>query len=98
MFARVTTIQGSPENAERGIETYRAALAQFREMDGNKGAFLLVDRESGKAVGTTLWQDEAAMSESRERANEVRKDAADQAGGDVQSVEEFEVAVWEPAA
>lgn len=96
MFARATTIQGRPENVEEGIARYREALSQFREMSGNQGAFLLVDRSSGKAVGITLWDSEQSVTESRERANELRERAAEEAQGDIQSVEEYEVAVWEP--
>jgi heme-degrading monooxygenase HmoA len=98
MFARATTIAGSPEDVDEGIEQYRRVLSVFREISGNRGAFLLVDRGSGKALGVTLWSDEQAMAESRERANELRQQAVSETGGDIQSVEEFEVAVWEPAS
>ena len=98
MFARATTIAGNPDTVDAGIEEYRRVLSAFSEIPGNQGAFLLVDRSSGKALGVTLWDDERSMSESRERANELRQQATSATGGDVQSVEEFEVAVWEPAA
>lgn len=98
MFARATTIQASPETVGDGIEEYRRVLASFRDISGNQGAFLLVDRGSGKALGVTLWDDEQSMEESRERANELRQQATSTTGGDIRSVEEFEVAVWEPAS
>lgn len=98
MFARVTTIQGSAEDIEVGIAQYREALSQFRQIDGNKGAFLFVDRSSGQAIGTTLWDSEQAIADSREQATQLRQRAVDEAGAEVQSVEEYEVPVWEPAA
>ena len=98
MFARVTTIQGSPENIDEAITQYRETLLQFREMEGNKGASLLVERSSGKAIGTTLWESEQAMTDSRERADQLRQRAAEEAQSQIESVDEYEVAVWEPGA
>jgi heme-degrading monooxygenase HmoA len=98
LFARVSTIQGSAENLDEEIENYRNALSQLREVDGNEGAFLLVDRGSGKVIGTTLWDSEQSMADSREWASQIRQRAAEQSGAEIQSVEEYEVAVWEPAA
>lgn len=95
MFARVTTIRGDADRVDEGIARYRDALSEFRSMGGNEGAFLLVDRSSGKAVGCTLWANEQAMSETREQANRLREQAADEAGGQIESVEEYEVAVWD---
>ena len=95
MHARATTLRTSPEAAEQAIEQYRQALSTFREMDGNRGAFLLVDRNSGKGIGVTLWENEQAVADSREQANQLRQQAAQQAGGQIQSVEEYEVAVWD---
>jgi heme-degrading monooxygenase HmoA len=98
VFARVSTIQGSPENIDEAIAQYREALSQFRDIAGNKGAFLLVDRDTGKAIGMTIWDSEQSMSDSREQATQLRERATDEAGSQIQSVEEYEVAVSEPGA
>lgn len=95
MHARATTLRTSPEAAEQAIEQYRQALSTFREMDGNRGAFLLVDRNSGKGIGVTLWDDEQAMTHSREQAEQIRQQAAQQAQGQIESVDEYEIAVWD---
>ncbi len=95
MFARATTLQASPEVAEGAVEQYREALSRFRAIPGNRGAFLLIDRDSSKGIGVTLWESEQAMVESREQANQLREQAARQAQGQVLSVEEYEVAVWD---
>lgn len=94
MYARATTLQASPERAEEGIAHYQAGLSAFREIAGNRGAFLLVDRSSGKGIGVTLWTSEEAMQASRQRADELRRQAGEQAGGEIISVDEYEVAVW----
>jgi quinol monooxygenase YgiN len=96
MHARVTTISGSPEQAEQGIANFRDnVIPTIKEMGGN-GGVLLIDRASGKAMAITLWEDEAAMRASEERANELRRAASEELGAAEQpDVERYEVAVFE---
>jgi heme-degrading monooxygenase HmoA len=95
MHARMTRLQGPADQIDEGIQQYRDTLSQFADIEGNRGAVLLVDRESGTAVGITLWESEGAVTESRERANQLRGEAADNVGASIEAVEEYEVAVWE---
>ena len=95
MHARATTLRASRENADAAIEQYRQALSSFRAIPGNQGAFLLVDRNNGKGIGVTLWENEQAMIDSRQQADQLRQRAAEQAQGQIQSVDEYEVAVWD---
>jgi hypothetical protein len=63
---------------------------------GGHGGVLLIDRASGKAMAMTLWEDEAAMRASEERANELRRAASEELGAAEQpDVERYEVAVFE---
>ena len=95
MHARVTTISGSPDNADAGIANFRDNVVPYAKSEG-KGAILLVDRESGKAIAVTLWDDEDAMRASEESANALRADAAQQMGaGQQPTVERYEVAIFE---
>jgi hypothetical protein len=97
MHARVTMITGgSPDQAEQGIASFRDnALPGVKEL-GARGGMLLIDRQSGEGMAITLWDDEAAMRTSEERANELRS-AAMQALGSTEEprVERYEVAVFE---
>ncbi len=95
MHARLTRLEGPAERIEEAVPRYREALENFRDMDGNRGAFLLVDRGSGTAVGVTLWESEDAVGQSRERANQLREQAAQDVDAGIRAVEEYEVAVWE---
>ena len=95
MHARATTIRVGQNVADEAIDQYRDALATFRAIDGNRGAFLLVDRVSGRGIGVTLWESEQAMVDSREQAEQLRQQAAEQAEGEIESVIEYEVAVWD---
>jgi len=95
MYARVTTISGSPAQADAGIENFRANVVPFTREQG-KGAILLIDRQGGEAIAITLWEDEAAMRASEESANSVRAQAADKMGAaQAPTIGRYEVAVFE---
>jgi heme-degrading monooxygenase HmoA len=95
MHARVTTISGSPADADAGIDNFRANVVPFTREQG-RGAILLVDRQSGEAISITLWEDEQAMRASEESANALRADAAGQMGAaQAPEVARYEVAVFE---
>ena len=95
MHARVTTLTVPSEQQDGAVKSYSDAITLFRDMPGNRGAFLFIDRNAGSGVGVTLWESEQAMVESRERAKELRQKAAASASGEIVSVNEYEVAVWE---
>ena len=95
MHARVTTISGSPSEADAGIDNFRANVVPFAREQG-KGAILLVDRQSGEAIAITLWHDEEAMRASEESANSLRAQAADEMGArQTPTIGRYEVAIFE---
>jgi len=95
MHARVSTLAGSPTDADAGIDNFRTNVVPFTR-DHGKGAILLIDRESGEAIAITLWEDEDAMRASEESANALRAGAAEQMGAtQAPTVGRYEVAVFE---
>ena len=69
-------------------------LPRWKEIDGFKGFTLLVDRSSGKVVGTTYWESEQAMQASEDQVAPSRQRAAETGGASAgPTVELFEVAV-----
>jgi heme-degrading monooxygenase HmoA len=78
MWARVSTYQGSPEQLDAAVN--RIDELPLREMSGFECAYLLIDRQSGKALTMTLWESEDALRESEERANQLRSQVADELG------------------
>ena len=96
MHARMTRLKGDPAQIEEAVQSYRDALSQFAEIPGNKGAFLLVDRDNGVGIGVTLWDGQDSMSAARDRAKQLREQAASQVSAQIEAVEEYELAVWEP--
>ena len=94
MYARATKLRVSPEHLQEGIVHYETGIPAFREIAGNQGAFLLVDRSSGTGIGVTLWESEEAMRASRRSADELPQQPAQESQGEIASVDEYEVAVW----
>jgi heme-degrading monooxygenase HmoA len=64
-------------------------------MDGFKGFIALRDRGSGKLRGVALWESEEALRATDEAAARIRGGVAEATGGEVASVENYEVAVFE---
>jgi heme-degrading monooxygenase HmoA len=93
MHARATTYRSSPEQVQEAVVHYQEGIPSIREISGNRGAFLLVDRSAGKGVGVTLWETEEAMQASRKRAGELGQQAQEPSG-EIDPVVEYEVAVW----
>lgn len=82
MFARVSTVQGSPDRLEEAVRQYRDELVPAaRQQRGFKGAYLLVDRGTGKGMSITLWATEDDLRASDTWADQQRAQAAQTAGG-----------------
>jgi heme-degrading monooxygenase HmoA len=82
MFARVSTIQGSPEHVEEGIRRLEQSRSAIEGLDGFKGAYLLADRTAGTIMTITFWESEQAMHASSTVATRERGQAAEAAGQD----------------
>ena len=92
MYARVNTIEGSPDrmdDATRHIQ--EQTMPQLRQMEGFKGFVALGDRNSGKVLGVAFWESEEALRATEEALSSVRSGAAEAAGGTLTGVERYEV-------
>jgi heme-degrading monooxygenase HmoA len=93
VFARVS-IYDIPEDRAAGAKaSFAGALETISTAQGLSEAFFLVSRESNRGIAVTLWDDEEAMSASRVPASRLRSAAIEAVGGEVVTVDEFEVAV-----
>jgi heme-degrading monooxygenase HmoA len=96
VFARIATYtaQPSPYRIEQGIRRAREkVLPRIRQMDGYEGAYIFVDRHSGKAISISLWESEEAMHRSEEAVRALRDEIAGGLGTQTVDVEHYEVAV-----
>jgi heme-degrading monooxygenase HmoA len=94
MFARVRTTSGVPEKVDDGIRHFREnVVASYKDVAGFKGAYLLVNRTSGKVVGITLWDTEAHMQATGAASERLRAAGTQVVSGTTPAPEEFEVVV-----
>ncbi|MEV0272235.1 hypothetical protein AB0H43_25950 [Hamadaea sp. NPDC050747] len=92
-YARLSWLQGDPANADDSIESFRMVLPMLDELPGFCSASLLVDRDSGQAVSTVVYESSAAVARTREVGQSLRNRIAQQAGLDIIEVAEFELAL-----
>jgi len=94
MFARVRITSGVPEKVEDGIRHFREnVVASYRNVAGFEGAYLLVNRKSGKVLGITLWDTEAHMQATGAASERLRAAGTQVVGGTTPPPEEYEVVV-----
>jgi heme-degrading monooxygenase HmoA len=91
--ARIAWLSGDPATAERAPDTFRMhVLPRVQELAGFCSASVLVNREAGRWVGTTIFDSREAIDASREAATRRREEATRELGATVDMVEEMEVA------
>jgi hypothetical protein len=91
MYARVATFESDPANVDDAIGMVRAEVESGDTPAGLEGArmLMLVDRETGKGIGITLFDSEEAM-----RRGDEALDAMSPGGSERRtSVEFYEVPV-----
>jgi heme-degrading monooxygenase HmoA len=62
MFARVETFQAASDEMDDLIGAQQKTVGLARQLPGNMGGFLLVNRETGKALSVTYWESESDRS------------------------------------
>lgn len=92
--ARVTWLSGDPGTAERAMDIFKlAVLPKAKELDGFCSASMLINRESGRAVGTVTFNSREQLESTREFAKGMREKVAQEIGATVDDVAEMEVAL-----
>ena len=91
MYARVATFESPPENIDDAIAMVRAEVESGETPPGLEGAkmLMLVNRQTGKGVGVTLFDSEDAMRRGDEALNAMNPGSSERRV----SVEFFEVPV-----
>ena len=96
MYARVTTVQGQADRLDAGIRTFQEQTVPLVQgQAGFESAYLLVDRQQGKALAISLWQSEQAMQQSEQAIAPQRTQAAQQMGASTPTVDRYEVIIAE---
>ncbi len=94
MFARVRITSGVPEKVDDGIRHFREnVVASYKDVAGFGGAYLLVNRKTGKVMGVTLWETEANMHATGRTSEQLRAAGSQVVSGTTPQPEEYEVVV-----
>ena len=91
MHARIATFESDPANVDDAITVVRSQVESGETPPGLEGAkmLMLVNRETGKGVGITLFESEEAMRRGDEALNAMNPGGTERRT----SVEFYEVPV-----
>ena len=91
MYARVATFESDPANVDEAIKMVRGQVDSGDVPEGLHGAkmLMLVNRETGKGLGVTLFESEDAMRRGDEALNSMNPGQSERRTG----VEFYEVPV-----
>jgi quinol monooxygenase YgiN len=94
VHARSTTVQAQLSSIDAGLAHIRdEVMPAVQAIEGCIGLSVLVDRESGRCIITAAYESEDAMRASADTAMQLRNRAAENLGGNVEKIEEWEIAV-----
>ena len=91
MYARIATFESDPSTIDEAINQVRSEVESDETPAGLEGAkmMMLVDRESGRGLGVTIFDSEEAMRRGDEALNAMNPGASERRT----SVEFYEVPV-----
>lgn len=80
-WVRLTTLRGEPAKVDEGIRHFESeVIPAFEQIDGFRGAILLVERTSGEALAATIWDSKQHLESSASSALPIRTRAAEVMG------------------
>ena len=92
MVSRVNFLETTPERMDDVARVVREIVHPgISEEPGYVGYIVLGDRESGKALGVTLWSSEEEREASDAKARQIRPRVEEGTGGTMRAVERYEV-------
>ena len=94
MFARVSAYRLSPGgDPEAAIKSFANFSDPIRQLEGNQGLMLLIDRETNTALTITFWETQERLHSSAEQASRLRRLAASIANVSIEDVKNYEIAI-----
>jgi hypothetical protein len=91
---RVTWVKVSPDQVDRGIDFYKMTiLPALEELEGFCSASLLVDRASGRAVASAIFDSVDARERNREQLDRLRATGSQEVAAEVLEECDFELAL-----
>jgi heme-degrading monooxygenase HmoA len=92
-------LRAAPDRVGALIDDFtKNTVPKLKQIDGNVGNVLLVNREAGDCVALTYWRDRSAMDASEAPASGLRTSVATNTGATVEEVARYEMALMERTA
>jgi heme-degrading monooxygenase HmoA len=98
MYTRATWAEISKDQVDAQIAGYPQGMKSIREAPGCLGIGLLANRETGAGVSISYWESKEAMLATEAAGEQIRTQAAAQAGVKIGELDRFEVVLQERAA
>ena len=97
MYIRATRVHTPPEKIQDAIRNFESnVVKRVRSAQGNQGAILLVNRQTGDGMGITYWESAKALGASEQLGIDSRSQAAQNVpGAQIVNVERAEVVIME---
>jgi hypothetical protein len=96
VVSRVNFLETTPERIGDVQQVVRDVVhPAICEEEGYVGYIVLGNRETGRALGVTLWESEAARELSDVKARQIRPQVEQATAGTMQSVEPYEVLFYD---
>lgn len=94
MFARITSMKGSPQRVDDAIAFVRSEVVPaLSGLEGSRGLGMFVNRGSGDVVVTSAWTTASARASSAPRIANLRTQALEILAAEQATIEDFELAV-----
>jgi heme-degrading monooxygenase HmoA len=98
VFARLHSLQTTPEQHDLGLEIVRDQLLPWlRDSSGFRGLIRLWNPEETKTLVITLWADEESLQASAEAGDKFGELAAETVGTTRLALEDYEVSLFDVA-
>jgi quinol monooxygenase YgiN len=92
LVSRVNFLETSPDRIDDVARVVREVVHPgIRDEPGFVGYIVLGDRETGKAMGVTLWESDEAREASNAKARQIRPRVEQGTGGTMRAVERYDV-------
>jgi quinol monooxygenase YgiN len=92
MVSRVNFLQTQPDRIDDVARVVREVVHPgISEERGYVGYIVLGDRETGKALGVTLWESADSREQSDTKARQIRPRVEETTGGTMRGVERYDV-------
>jgi len=99
MVSRVNFLAAEPDRiGDVALVVREVVHPGIREENGYVGYIVLGDRETGKALGVTLWESEEARETSDAKARQIRPRVEQETGGTMRAVETYDVLLFDVRA